>query len=223
VRVNCAALNENLFESELFGHEKGAFTGATARRIGRLEEAHGGTLFLDEIGEISPAMQAKLLRVLQEREYERVGGNETLTADVRIIAATTATSKKRCAPAPSAPISTTASTSFPSSFPAARTHQRHRRVGQPLRSEIRQSDDQTAAAAGGGDAPAPDAPHLAGNVRELENCIEYAVLICSGPLVLPDHLPQTLRTSTFAPVASPTTPRGKPASARWNRPSCSKR
>jgi Nif-specific regulatory protein len=88
VRVNCAALNENLFESELFGHEKGSFTGASARRIGRMEEAHGGTLFLDEIGEISAAMQAKLLRVLQEKEYERVGGNETLTADVRIIAAT---------------------------------------------------------------------------------------------------------------------------------------
>ncbi len=88
VRLNCAALSETLLESELFGHERGAFTGAVGRREGRFEQADGGTLFLDEIGEIPLATQVKLLRVLQEREFERVGGNETLKVDVRIIAAT---------------------------------------------------------------------------------------------------------------------------------------
>jgi Nif-specific regulatory protein len=88
IRVNCAALSETLLESELFGHEKGAFTGATALKKGRFELADGGTLFLDEIGEISPAFQSKLLRVLQEGEFERVGGAKTIKVDTRIVAAT---------------------------------------------------------------------------------------------------------------------------------------
>ena len=88
VKVNCAALQENLLESELFGHEKGAFTGADKQRIGRFEQADGGTLFLDEIGDMSSSTQAKILRVLQEREFERLGGTRTLKVDVRLIAAT---------------------------------------------------------------------------------------------------------------------------------------
>ena len=88
VKVNCAALPENLLESELFGHEKGAFTGAVARRIGRFEQADQGSIFLDEIGDLSPALQSKLLRVLQEKEIERVGSNQTIKIDVRVIAAT---------------------------------------------------------------------------------------------------------------------------------------
>ncbi len=88
IKVNCAAISENLMESEFFGHEKGAFTGATERREGRFELADKGTILLDEISEISPALQAKLLRVLQEREFERVGGNKTLKVDVRVIATT---------------------------------------------------------------------------------------------------------------------------------------
>ena len=86
--VNCAALPETLLESELFGHEKGAFTGAYFKRIGKFEQAHQGTLFLDEIGDMSMLTQSKLLRVLQEKQFERVGGNETISTDVRIIAAT---------------------------------------------------------------------------------------------------------------------------------------
>ena len=86
--VNCAALPENLIESELFGHEKGAFTGAQQQRKGRFELANGGTIFLDEIGDISPAVQVRLLRVLQEKTFERVGGNETISVNVRVIAAT---------------------------------------------------------------------------------------------------------------------------------------
>jgi DNA-binding NtrC family response regulator len=88
IKVNCAAIPENLIESEFFGHEKGAFTGAMNKREGRFELAHGGTILLDEISEISPALQAKLLRVLQEREFERVGGNRTIKVDVRVIATT---------------------------------------------------------------------------------------------------------------------------------------
>src|SRR5512145_3323627 len=88
VKVNCAALQENLLESELFGHEKGAFTGADKQRVGRFEQADGGTLFLDEIGDMSANTQAKILRVLQEHEFERLGGTRTLKVDVRLIAAT---------------------------------------------------------------------------------------------------------------------------------------
>ena len=88
MKLHCAALAETLLESELFGHERGSFTGAAGRRDGRFQQANHGTLFLDEIGEISPAVQVKLLRFLQEREFERVGGNETITVDVRVIAAT---------------------------------------------------------------------------------------------------------------------------------------
>ncbi|NPV90327.1 MAG: sigma-54-dependent Fis family transcriptional regulator [Firmicutes bacterium] len=88
IKVNCGAIPENLMESELFGHEKGAFTGALNRKLGRFDRAQGGTIFLDEMGELSPNLQVKLLRVLQEREFERVGGVETIKADVRVIAAT---------------------------------------------------------------------------------------------------------------------------------------
>jgi two-component system response regulator HydG len=88
VKVNCAALHENLLESELFGHEKGAFTSADRQRIGRFEQADGGTIFLDEIGEMSPSTQAKVLRVLQEREFERLGSSKTLKVDVRVLTAT---------------------------------------------------------------------------------------------------------------------------------------
>jgi len=86
--VNCASIPRDLLESELFGHEKGSFTGAYQRRIGKFEQANGGTLFLDEIGELDPSLQSKLLRVIQSRQFERVGGNETLTADVRLVSAT---------------------------------------------------------------------------------------------------------------------------------------
>jgi transcriptional regulator with GAF, ATPase, and Fis domain len=95
VKVNCAALPETLLESELFGHERGAFTGADRRRIGRFEEASGGTLFLDEVGELSPATQAKLLRVVQDQEFHRLGGTRTLRTDARLLAATNVALEER--------------------------------------------------------------------------------------------------------------------------------
>jgi len=97
VPINCSAIPENLLEAELFGHARGAFTGAVANRQGRLEQAHKGTLFLDEVGTMSPALQMKLLRVLQEREFERVGDNQTIKVDVRVIAATNADLRKMVA------------------------------------------------------------------------------------------------------------------------------
>jgi Nif-specific regulatory protein len=202
VRVNCAALNENLFESELFGHEKGSFTGASARRIGRLEEAHGGTLFLDEIGEISAAMQAKLLRVLQEREYERVGGNETLTADVRIIAATNRDLEEAMrAGAFRAdlyyrinvfPIQLPPLRERPDDIPVLAGHFVQKYANLMTKPHMQLAETTLRLLA----------QHAwPGNVRELENCIEYAVLLCAGTLLLPEHLPQTLRQTAVVSVA----------------------
>jgi len=200
VRVNCAALNENLFESELFGHEKGAFTGASARRIGRLEEAQGGTLFLDEIGEISSAMQAKLLRVLQEREFERVGGNETIRSDVRVIAATNRDLEEAMRAGSFRTDLYYRVNVFPIRLPPLRKRPGDipvlaRHFTQKFASLMTKAQPQIA------DETMRQLTRYAwpGNVRELENCIEYAVLLCSGNLLLPDHLPVSVRSE--APAA----------------------
>ena len=191
VRLNCAALAESLLESELFGHEKGSFTGALTRREGRFKQAHGGTLFLDEVSEIPPSVQVKLLRFLQERQFERVGGNETLTVDVRIVAATNRDLRERMESG------------------AFREDLYYRlNVVQldvpPLR--VRKSDvpllahhflRRFAEENGRDDLVGftDDAMHnlLAypwpGNVRELENAIERAVVLCQGRHVGADLLP----------------------------------
>ena len=194
VRVNCAALPETLIESELFGHEKGAFTGAVASRKGRFEEANEGTIFIDEIGELSPVMQVKLLRVLQEREFERVGGNKTIKVDVRVVAATHRDLQAMVSQG-----------TFRKDlyyrvnvFPIHLLPLRQRIIDIPLLAEYFLKKYATAA----GKAIASFSPEVLdifaehswpGNVRELENSIEHAVILANGPVILPEHLPLELR------------------------------
>ena len=205
VKVNCAALPEGLIESELFGHEKGAFTGALATRRGRFELAHGGTLFLDEIGDLTPAVQVRLLRVLQEREFERVGGMETLRVDVRLIAATNRDLEALVADGRFRQDLYYRLAVFPIHIPPLR----ERKSDMLLLADhfVEKYSRQ-----GGKDlrrisTPAIDmmmAYHWPGNVRELENVIERAVLLSDDRVIHGHHLPPTLQTAE----ASGTAPRG---------------
>jgi formate hydrogenlyase transcriptional activator len=184
VKVNCAALPAELIESELFGHEKGAFTGATQQRKGRFELAHKGTLFLDEIGELPLALQAKLLRVLQEQRFERVGGSETLRVDVRVIAATNRNLAEEAAAGRFRRDLFFRLNVFPIWIPALRERRsdipllaRHflakyaRKLGRPV------AEISPAALAQLTAYPWP------GNVRELQNVIERAVILAQGPVL----------------------------------------
>jgi DNA-binding NtrC family response regulator len=205
VRLNCAALADSLLESELFGHDRGAFTGADRTRKGRAEQADGGTLFLDEIGEISAATQVKLLRFLQERVFERVGGNQTIAVDVRVIAATNRDLQALVAAggfredlyyrlnvvamhlpslrerAEDIPL---LATSFLKKYAEAN--------GRPART----FDDAALAALVAYSWP--------GNVRELQNVIERAVVLANGDVVEPQHLPADMLD--VAPKRTPRIP-----------------
>jgi len=194
VAVNCAAIPENLLESELFGHEKGAFTGAIGRRIGRFERASGGTLFLDEVGDMSLALQSKILRALQEGEVERVGGSAPVRADVRVVAATNrdlaaevergsfredlyyrlAVVLLRLPPlrVRGEDLERLAEL-FATSF--ARRHAR------PVRGMAEETLEVLRA------HPWP------GNIRQLRNAVERAVVMCEGEVLLPEHLPPEVR------------------------------
>ena len=196
VKVSCAALPESLIESELFGYEKGAFTGAQSRKKGRFELADGGTLFLDEIGDINLATQVKLLRVLQEREFERLGGVETLKANVRLVAATNKDLEKAIADGSFRedlyyrlnvfsifvpPLRERKSDlllladHFLEKF--SRTHNKNiKRISTPAIDMLM-------------------AYHWPGNVRELENALERAILVCDGHVIHAHHLPPTLQTA----------------------------
>ncbi len=190
VAINCAALPEHLLESELFGHEKGAFTGAIATKIGRLEQAAGGTLFLDEIAEMSPLVQAKLLRVLQEREFQRLGGTRTLRADVRVIAATNRDLGQAIARQQFREDLYYRLNVFGIHVPALRERRQDvllladcfledlgRTMGRPAAGISRDAREWLLA------YPWP------GNVRELRNAIERAILLCDGGLITREHLP----------------------------------
>jgi Nif-specific regulatory protein len=196
IKVSCAALPDSLIESELFGYEKGAFTGAQGRKKGRFELAEGGTLFLDEIGDVNLATQVKLLRVLQEREYERLGGTETLKTNVRLVTATNKDLEKGIAEGtfredlyyrlnvfsifvpPLRDRKTDLlllADHFLESF--SRTHSKNiKRISTPAIDMLMSY-------------------HWPGNVRELENTLERAVLVCDGHVIHAHHLPPTLQTA----------------------------
>ena len=190
VAVNCAALPDQLLESELFGHEKGAFTGAVATKIGRLEQADGGTLFLDEIGEMSPLVQAKVLRVLEEREFQRLGGTRTLHADVRLIAATNRDLLAAMTNGRFREDLFYRLNVFEIHVPALR--ERPRDILALAELFLEELGPTTGRPAAGISRDAREwilAYPWPGNVRELRNAIERAILLCDGGLITREHLP----------------------------------
>ena len=202
IAINCAALPEQLLESELFGHEKGAFTGAAATKIGRLEQAAGGTLFLDEIAEMSPIVQAKFLRVLEQREFQRLGGTRTLKADVRVVAATNRDLAAAIARGQFREDLFYRLNVFNVHIPPLR--ERPQDI-MPLAESFLDDLGHTMG------RPAAGISHDArewllayswpGNVRELRNAIERAILLCDGGLITHDHLPAPL-TLAHGPLAA---------------------
>jgi Nif-specific regulatory protein len=196
IKVNCAALPESILESELFGHERGAFTGAVTARKGRFELAHGGTIFLDEVGDFTPATQVKLLRVLQEREFERLGGTRTVATDIRVLAATNRDLEALVRAGLFREDLYYRLDVFEITMPPLRERRSDilllanhfvERYGNKGGKNVRRIS-----------TPAIDmlmAYHWPGNVRELENCIERAVLLTSDDVIRAHHLPPTLQTA----------------------------
>lgn len=195
VAVNCSALPESLLESELFGHEKGAFTGAVGKRIGKFEVAAGGSIFLDEIGLMTPATQAKMLRILQEREFERVGGNEMVKVDVRVVSATNKDLEEAVRNGEFREDLFYRISVFPIKLPPLRD----RREDIPLLAahfvnKYAQIEHKEV------EGISPDALELLmaynwpGNVRELENAVERAVVLASGVEIHARDLPNTVRS-----------------------------
>lgn len=196
VVVNCSALPETLLESELFGHEKGAFTGATDRKIGRFEQAEGGTLFLDEIGEISNSVQVKLLNVVQERSFQRLGSTQFIECDVRLVAATNRDLEKAVREGNFREDLYYRLNVFPVYMPPLRERRTDillladfflEKFARENRKKIRRISTSA--------IDMLIQYHWPGNVRELQNCIERAVLICDGDTIKAIHLPPTLQIS----------------------------
>jgi DNA-binding NtrC family response regulator len=190
IAVNCGALHENLLESELFGHEKGAFTGATARRIGRFEEADGGTLFLDEIGELSQAVQVKLLRFLQEHEFQRLGGNQTIHTDVRVISATNRDLEQRVKEGAFREDLFYRLNVVMISIPPLR--ERKEDISPLIDLFLRRYSEENGKEIAGLSSETQDVLlkyDYPGNVRELENIIERAVVIARDPVISLEDLP----------------------------------
>jgi two-component system nitrogen regulation response regulator GlnG len=201
--INCAAIPEALLESELFGHEKGAFTGADRRRIGKFEQCNGGTLFLDEIGDLPLGMQGKLLRVLQDQKFERVGGNDTVQTDVRLIAATHRDLKAWSAEAKFRPDLFYRLSVFTIALPPLRergddlpmlVQQYLRRLNRELGREVREVT-----------AEAMDllrAYPWPGNIRELQSVLKQALLQATGSVLIPAFLPEGVAAGA-GPAAPP--------------------
>jgi Nif-specific regulatory protein len=202
IKVSCAALPESLIESELFGYDKGAFTGAQTSKQGRFELAEGGTLFLDEIGELNMSTQVKLLRVLQSKEYERLGGTKSIRANVRLIAATNKDIEKAIADRSFRDDLYYRLNVFAIFIPPLRER-------KPDLLLLADHFLEKASLANGKhikriSTPAIDmlmAYHWPGNVRELENAIERAVVVCDGQVVHAHHLPPTLQTAASSGTA----------------------
>jgi DNA-binding NtrC family response regulator len=204
VRLNCAALSESLLESELFGHERGAFTGAVGRREGRFELASGGTLFLDEVSEIPPSIQIKLLRFLQERTFERVGGNETLKVDVRVIAATNRDLRQRIIDGAFREDLYYRLNVVTLEIPPLR--QRASDIAELAMFFLGRYAEENGKRIEGftDDALSALSAHTwPGNVRELENVIERAVVLCDSSRVEPRHLPASLDATASQGSAPP--------------------
>jgi Nif-specific regulatory protein len=207
VQVNCAAMPDTLLESELFGHEKGAFTGAITRRRGRFEEAQGGTIFLDEVGELSPIAQAKLLRVLQEREFQPLGSSRVVKVDVRVIAATNKNLEKEVADGTFRSDLYYRLNVFPIFLPPLRERGPDillladyfvLKYAREFRKDVKRIST--------GAIDTLIAYHWPGNVRELENCIERAVLLTPGDAIDAWHLPPSLQ---MKPAGMQSVSRGK--------------
>jgi two-component system nitrogen regulation response regulator GlnG len=200
--INCAAIPETLLESELFGHEKGAFTGADRKRIGKFEQCHGGTLFLDEIGEMPPLTQAKMLRVLQDQSFERVGGNETVRTDVRVIAATNRNLPEMVVQGRFRADLFYRLSVFTVALPPLRDRGedlpmlvRHylRRCSRELGREVREASPEALEVLRAYPWP--------GNVRELQSVLKQALLQARGEVLLPAFLPESLHLSNPTPAA----------------------
>jgi DNA-binding NtrC family response regulator len=212
VKLHCAALAETLLESELFGHERGSFTGAVARRDGRFQQADGGTLFLDEIGELTPATQVKLLRFLQEHEFQRVGGNETIKVDVRVIAATNRDLPQLVKDGKFredlfyrlnvVTIDVPPLRVRPSDVPLLAMHFLRKYAAENGRTVRGFSDEALDRIA---------KYRWPGNVRELENAIERAVVVCRGDEIQPADLPVTVGPGAEAESGLPKIPGAKMA------------
>jgi len=195
IKVHCAALSESLLESELFGHEKGAFTGAISRKRGRFELAHMGTIFLDEIGEINQSVQIKILRVLQEKKFERVGGEETIEVDVRIISATNRDLKAEIAAGRFREDLYYRLNVVNIHIPPLR--ERKEDIPLLVAAFLKEFARENGKQIEGIDARARAALYnytWPGNVRELRNCIESAVVLCKGQYITLEDLPPVLRS-----------------------------
>jgi transcriptional regulator with PAS, ATPase and Fis domain len=204
VALNCAALPEALLESELFGHEKGAFTGAVTARAGRLEQAAGGTLFLDEVGEMSPAVQAKFLRVLQEREFQRLGATRVQKADVRVIAATNRDLHAALASGAFREDLYYRLQVFAIRLPPLR--ERPDDISELLEHFVTELGPAVLGRpAAGISREARDlllAYSWPGNVRELRNAVERALILSDGRMIRPEHVPTTVDAPMVTPPAA---------------------
>jgi Nif-specific regulatory protein len=194
VKVNCTALPETLLESELFGHEKGAFTGATERKPGRFERAHGGTIFLDEIGDFPVSLQVKLLRVIQFKEFERLGGQETIKTNVRIIVATNKNLEQEIKEGVFREDLYYRINVFPIYLPPLRERKDDiMQLADYFLEKISAENNKHITRISTPAIEMLTRYHWPGNIREVENCIERAVLLCDGEVIRSEHLPPSLQ------------------------------